>query len=75
MIAAWELGWEIGETIRAIPIGDGRNLGEAIDEHAAETYGEGYYEYQCDVEANGGGITGHAQTYYEYWCAGWSTLW
>jgi len=70
MIAAWDLGNEIGEGIRGIPLGDGRTLGESIDQWAAETYGEGWYQFMEDAEANGGGVTGYVEPYAEYWWQG-----
>ncbi len=70
MIAAWDLGQEIGGFLRAIPVGDGRNLGEAIDQWSADTYGEGVYQFMEDAEKNGGGVGGYVKTYASYWWQG-----
>jgi YD repeat-containing protein len=70
MIAAWDLGQEIGGFLRAIPVGDGRNLGEAIDQWSADTYGEGIYQFMEDAEKNGGGVSGYVKTYASYWWQG-----
>jgi YD repeat-containing protein len=70
MIAAWDLGQEIGGFLRAIPVGDGRNLGEAIDQWSSDTYGEGVYQFMEDAEKNGGGVGGYIETYAEYWWQG-----
>jgi len=69
IIAAWDLGQEIGGFLREIPL-NSQNLGEAIDNYILDTYGEGISQFVEDAEEAGGGVVGYVKTYAKYWWEG-----
>ncbi len=70
IMQAWDVGWEIGTSIRGIPLPGGGTVGEAIDQWAVDEFTDAAVVVMDEVEANGGGASGLFYTWWDNWKIG-----